>query len=161
MLVRVSHPIFHQAVDSTPAPLRPPGAGMHLRRSSSGTMDGAQQQQEGKLGSLQVHVQSESQSHAPPCQNSHFQLDCQHEPSFMLALAEEAFRAALQLAKLALCRSSSSMTATQAKSGPRGSLWQMCTASAFWMSASSTPTATQVGSFGVIWRQGWFILSHT
>jgi hypothetical protein len=60
VLVRVSHPIFHQAVDSTPAPLRPSGGGMHLRRSSSGTMDGAQhQQQEGKLGSLQVCARTE------------------------------------------------------------------------------------------------------
>lgn len=82
VLVRVSHPIFHQAVDSTPAPLRSSGGGMHLRRSSSGTMDGAQQQQEGKLGSLQVCAHLESHSHAPPCQDPHFQLDSQHEPFF-------------------------------------------------------------------------------
>jgi hypothetical protein len=36
------------------------------------------------------------------------------------------------------------MMATQAKSGPLASLWQMCTALAFWMSGCSTPTAMQV-----------------
>jgi hypothetical protein len=55
VLVRVSHPIFHHAVDSTPAPLRPSGSGAAIR-SSSGNLDTALQQ-EGKLGSLQVCMQ--------------------------------------------------------------------------------------------------------
>lgn len=73
VLVRVSHPIFHRAVDSTPAPLRPAGSGMSLS-SPTGDMEGALAP-EGKLGSLQVRSsafvwESEFRVIAVACPNS-------------------------------------------------------------------------------------------
>lgn len=52
VLVRVSHPIFHQAVDSTPMALRPVDSGASL--ASPGADADSALAPEGKLGSLQV-----------------------------------------------------------------------------------------------------------